>query len=109
VKDYPALRTALCFATKMGKTPGYVFRLWVLVSPKPAAELPGFGEEVRSLLASPQFLTFHEEGEIAAKLYISARQIESVTRYEANQIKTWTELNLNFVGPDRINNVIEAI
>jgi hypothetical protein len=27
VKDYPALRTALCFATKMGKTPGYVFRL----------------------------------------------------------------------------------
>lgn len=71
---YPALKTALSFATNRGTTVGYVFRLWVLVAPKPAPELPGFGEEVRSLLTSPQFATFHHEGEVAAKLYVPSRQ-----------------------------------
>jgi hypothetical protein len=109
VQTYPALKTALSFATRNGRTPGYVFHLWVLVAPKPVPELPGFGEEVRSLLASPQFVRFHHEGEIAAKLYVPARQIKSFTKYDEHLIAAPPELNADFVEPDRINNVIEFV
>lgn len=109
LQTYPALDTALFFATNDGQNHGYVFRLWVLVAPKPAPELPGFGEEVRSLLSSPQNLAFHHEGEIAAKLYVPARQMKSVTRYFADLSEDWTETNPDFVEPERISNVIEAV
>ncbi len=46
---HSAMRTALTFATNNATHAGYVFLCWVQVSPKPAAELPGFGEEVRNL------------------------------------------------------------
>src|SRR5262249_39417299 len=58
---YGALETALTFATRNGEVDGYVFRLWVLVSPKPAPELPGFGEEVRELNLFSQYSIYHHE------------------------------------------------
>jgi len=111
VKTYPALKTALSFATNDGRNAGYVFHLWVLVGPKPAPHLPGFGEEVRSLLSSPQFAKYHHEGEIAAKLYVSARQIKSVTKFAADLSEVWLqpEQNPDFVPPEVINNVIELV
>jgi hypothetical protein len=38
------------------------------VTPKPAPELPGFGEEVRDINFFVQFGLYHSEGEVAAKL-----------------------------------------
>lgn len=41
----PALGTALRFATRRGKSAGFIFRLWVVTTPKPAADIPGLAEE----------------------------------------------------------------
>jgi hypothetical protein len=106
VLTYPAWKTAQAFATNWGRSDGFVFHLWVLVAPKPAPELPGFGEEVRSLLASPQFVTYHHEGEIAAKLYVPAKQISGWTLYDSNLNVVCARANTDFVPPDRISNVI---
>ena len=103
---HSAMNTALSFATRNGTVAGYVFRLWVLVAPKPAPELPGFAEEVRSLLLFDHLTLFHDEGEIAAKLFVPARQIESFTKYDANLNPIGAAvLNGDFVPPERINNV----
>jgi hypothetical protein len=103
---HPAWTTAQAFATDWGRTHGFVFCLWVLVAPKPAPELPGFGEEVRSLLNSPQFVTYHHEGEIAAKLYVPAKQISGWILYDPDLTAIDGKKNSDFVSPDRISNVI---
>jgi hypothetical protein len=103
---YPAWKTAQAFATNWGQGKGFVFCLWLLVAPKPAPELPGFGEEVRSLLASPQFVTYHHEGEIAAKLYVPAKQISGWVLYDEDLNVIGSNQNVDFVSPDRISNVI---
>jgi hypothetical protein len=108
-RTFSALQTALEFATRSGTTDGYVFRLWVLVSPKPAPELPGFAEEVRELNLYKQYATFHYEGEVAAKLFIPARQIAYVERYDASLKRLWRLRNSDFVGPERVSNVLELL
>lgn len=104
---HSAMNAALTFATRNGTVAGYVFRLWVLVAPKPAPELPGFAEEVRSLLLFDHFTIFHEEGEIAAKLFVPARQVEWVARFEPDLSEAWRDPNPDFVPPERISNVRE--
>jgi hypothetical protein len=104
---YKALQTALEFATESGRKPGYVFRMWVLVSPKPAPELPGFAEEVRELNLFNQYATFHYEGEVTAKLYVPARQIEWVEKFDAKLSSQWRVRNATFVPPERVSNVLD--
>jgi hypothetical protein len=107
---FSALQTALEFATLSGQTNGYVFRMWVLVSPKPAPELPGFAEEVRELNLYQQFCVYHREGEIAAKLFVPARQIASVQKFDANLQPIGSPyLNKDFVPPERVSNVLEML
>lgn len=108
---YSALETALSFATGSATRSGYIFRLWVLVSPKPAPELPGFGEEVREMNLFRQFAIFHDEGEVAAKLFVPARQIESVEKYDSNLNRVWSapRRNLDFVPPERVSNVLDLL
>jgi hypothetical protein len=106
---YEARLTAFDFATNGGTTDGYVFKLWVLVSPKPAPELPGFGEEVRELNIYSQCTTFHYEGEIAAKLFVPARQIQKFEKYSKDLNLLKDEANPNFVPPERVSNVLELI
>lgn len=104
---HSALKTALDFATASGTSNGYVFVCWVLVAPKPAPELPGFAEEVRNLNLFQQFSIFHHEGEIAAKLYVPARQIHSAHKYDPglNHIRPFQ--NASFVPPERVSNVLD--
>ncbi len=106
---YTALDTALSFATDDGQCNGYVFDLWVLVSPKAAAELPGFAEEIRELNLFSQYAVFHDEGEIAAKLFVPARQIKSVEKFDGNLNSLRKDANSNFVSPERISNVLEFL
>jgi hypothetical protein len=84
--------------------------MWVLVSPKPAPELPGFAEEVRELNLFQQFCVFHNEGEVAAKLYVPARQIHSFEKFDhqLNRIGA-PQLNPDFVKPERVSNVLDLI
>lgn len=107
---FSALQTALEFATLSGQSSGYVFRMWVLVTPKPVPELPGFAEEVRELNLFRQFCVYHQEGEIAAKLLVPARQIASVQKYDAalNRIGP-LYINKDFVAPERVSNVLEML
>jgi hypothetical protein len=107
VVSYGAMDTARAFATRNGTCPGFVFRLWVLVAPKPAPELPGFAEEVRSLLLFDDLGLFHEEGEITAKLFVPARQILSFVRFDAQGMEHPPVMNQGFVAPERISNLRE--
>ncbi|MFH7813275.1 MULTISPECIES: hypothetical protein [Acetobacter] len=113
---FPAIGTALKFATKGGKSPGFVFRLWVVTTPKPAPDIPGLAEDVRDLKLFPTFHRFHYQGEVTAKLYVPRRQIAWVMKFDAkgNAINAaWKGsnnyfINTDFVEPDAISNVIGA-
>ncbi|RYD85004.1 MAG: hypothetical protein EOP61_39380, partial [Sphingomonadales bacterium] len=49
VSVLPAWQTAAAFATRYGKSPGYIFRCWTVVSPKGVAEIAGVADAVRDL------------------------------------------------------------
>ena len=104
---YSAWETALDFATSHGTQSGFVYRLWVIVTPKPAPELPGFAEEVRELNSFDDFAEFHYEGEISAKLFVPARQIEWVEKYDRDLNLLWRARNPDFVPPERVSNVLD--
>jgi hypothetical protein len=108
-RTYSALQTALDFATNGGRQSGYVLRMWVLVSPKPAPELPGFAEEVRDLNLFRQYTVYHHEGEIAAKLFVPARQIERVEKFDHALNLLRFDVNAEFVAPERLSNVMEMV
>jgi hypothetical protein len=127
---HSALRTAVKFATGeiwngRPRHAGYVFRLWILVTPKPAPELPGFGEEVRDLNCFDQFGLYNSEGEVAAKLAVPHRQIQQVTKYNpdgtVDATVEWNRFDLNsdsdgagsfpseFISPERVTNLRELV
>ncbi|MGB9368250.1 MAG: hypothetical protein WCE79_19785 [Xanthobacteraceae bacterium] len=115
---YPAIRTALRFATKRGRQSGYVFKCWVLTGLKPAAELPGFAEEVRDLNVFAGFYAFHQQGEVTAKIMVPRRQVAWVIKFGPDlrpAAASWSVpgsdylRNADFVWPDRVSNVIEVI
>ncbi len=117
---YAALRTALDFATDGGRTSGYVFSCWVITGLKPVPELPGFAEETRDLNLYANLYQYHYEGEVTAKLIVPRRQVQWVLKVGPNLQPvraSWTpggvpiraHSNRDFVFPDRVSNVIEAI
>lgn len=113
----PALATAVNFATRGGKTPGYIFRLWVVTTPKPAADIPGLAEDVRDLKLFAGFSRYHYQGEVTAKLYVPRRQVAWAMKVDAqgNPVNaTWTGgdvviANADFVAPHAVSNVIGAL
>lgn len=118
--NYAALRTALDFATNGGTVPGYIFRCWVITGLKPAPELPGIAEETRDLNLYANLYHYHDEGEVTAKLIVPRRQVHWVLKVGSNLRPlhaAWTpaggpiraNLNPDFVIPDRVSNIIEAI
>jgi hypothetical protein len=120
-RTYPALRTALDFATDGGRRPGYVFRCWVITGLKPAPELPGFAEEVRDINLFASFYRYHFEGEVTAKLVVPRRQVQWVLKVKSNarpMRASWSPAggkwvrayrNPDFVAPSRVSNVISAL
>lgn len=115
---HPALRTAIGFATRWGKQSGYVFRCWVITALQPAAELPGLAEEVRDINLFGGLFTYHKQGEVTAKLVVPRRQVNWVVKYgpDRRTLSTpWPSgravylYNPDFMGPDRVSNVITDI
>lgn len=124
---HSAFDTALDFATGAVwgavTSPGYVFKLWLIVTPKPAPSLPSYGEEVRDLNVFEKYTIFHKEGEIAAKLVVPHRQIESVTKYRADgsldTSMNWVHFGLDpgtegrcraaYLPPETVNNVRDLL
>lgn len=112
----PAWQTAAEFATHSGTCSGYIFRCWCIVSPKSVPEIAGVAEEVRNLNVFRQFWIYQDEGEIAAKLLVPARQIECVHKIDASLrplsfsgSKKTRINNTGFVAPDRLSNLLEVI
>ncbi|WP_199556078.1 hypothetical protein [Sandaracinobacteroides hominis] len=116
VSVLPAWLTAAAFATNYGRTSGYVYRCWCVLSPKAVPELACIADAVRDLNIFRKYWIFHGEGEIAAKLTVPARQIERVHKIDKNT----NSLNFagharpeifngKFVSPDRLSNLLEAI
>jgi hypothetical protein len=127
-RTHSALDTAIDFATGAvwgaATTPGYVFKMWLIVTPKPAPALPGYGEEVRDLNIFEKYTIFHTEGEIAGKLVVPHRQIASVTKYDRDGVAdasvNWLSFGLNpgtgpeghwgdYLPPETVNNVRDLL
>jgi hypothetical protein len=108
--------TALRFATNDFTTKGYVFYAYVFTLGRKSVELCEFAEEVRELNVYQNFLPFHHEGEIAAKIEIRGRRIERWEEYDGPTAltalqsatippPTFTRENPLFAGPERYCNI----
>jgi hypothetical protein len=74
--------TALRFATLDFTTTGHIFYAYVFTLGRQSIELCAFAEEVRELNIYTNFLPFHAEGEITAKIEIRGPQIERWEEYD---------------------------
>jgi hypothetical protein len=74
--------TALRFATRDFTSTGHVFYAYVFTLGRQSIDIYEFSEEVRELNIYQNFLPFHPEGEITAKIEIRGPRIERWEEYE---------------------------
>lgn len=74
--------TAVRFATRDFKATGHVFYAYVFTLGRQSLDLCEFAEEVRELNIYKNFLPFHPEGEITAKIEIRSPRIEKWEEYD---------------------------
>ena len=84
---FDPLLMALRFATRDFTTRGHVFYAHVFTLGRQSIELEGFSEEVRELNIYQNYMPFHPEGEITAKIIIPAPQIEKWEEYDGPQAR----------------------
>jgi hypothetical protein len=78
---FPPFLTALRFATNNFRTSGFIFYAYLCTLGKQAIPFAQLAEEVRELNIYHQYLPFHHEGEITAKIIIPSAQIEKAIEY----------------------------
>jgi hypothetical protein len=109
-RKFPAWRSAADFATEWGRSPGYVYRLWTIVSPKPAPEIMNVSDELRNLNLFDAAWKYQKQGEVTAKLVIPPVQIEYVMKVGSDRIPTgFRRDNSRFVKPETISNLLVEI
>lgn len=118
---FPPLITALQFATDNFKGVGFVFYAYVTTLGKKAIPLRQMAEEVRELHIYRQFLPYHHEGEIVAKISIPSSQIEKAEEYDGAIALTQLSqgliptplhppiLNRDYADPSNYSNVRELL
>lgn len=110
---HPALRTALVFATEMGRSPGWVFTCYVLLTMNRAARVPGVAEEVRELNHQRPYSHYWSEGEVAAKINVPSRQILCAEHYvpvgNATVERSGGYRNLEFAHPEGLLNMRQML
>lgn len=110
---HPARLVALDFATAGGTTDGYLFICYVIVGLRPAVGVAAVSEEVRELNTYRRYSAFQTEGEITAKIYIPANQIQRCEAYSVtrpgvvNPRPDWVHVNRHFEDPVTISNIRE--
>ena len=108
--------TALQFATNNFTATGHVFYGYVFTLGRQSIELEEFAEEVRELNIYKNFMPYHPEGEITAKIQIRAPQIERWEEYDgatahqeiaSGQLPqpVHVELNPLYASPERYCNI----
>lgn len=117
---FPPLLTALRFATKNFRTSGALFFGYVITLGKKAVEMEQFSEEVREMHIYTDYLKYHHEGEITAKIIIPSVQIERVEIYDPSGIEEKLKKrervipvrvikNNNYIDPIRFSNIREVL
>lgn len=108
--------TALMFATQGFSKIGHVFYAYVFTLGKASLALKEFAEEVRELNIYQDFLPFHPEGEITAKIEIRAPQVERWEEYDGPAalvalrggklpVPTLTRINALYASPEQYCNI----
>lgn len=112
---YPPLLTTLEFATDGYQTDGYVFYGYVFTLGQKAVILREFAEEVWELHIYTQYLQYHHEGEIVAKIHIPSIGLEKVEKYDPQQAyqalqagrlptASWLKINSDYQRPESYAN-----
>ncbi len=83
----PAFMTALRFATRNFTCSGYIYYGYVYTLGKKSVELQEFSEEVRELNVFHAFMPYHDEGEIVAKIFIPAVNLEKCEKYDGSKAR----------------------
>jgi hypothetical protein len=110
-----ARRTALLFGTEFGqRSTAYLYTCWVILAPRPSAEVENVAEEVRDLNSFRHYSPFQTEGEILAKVHVPENHIQSVERWdldaaESRYRRTGRHVNPWFTAPEQLTNVRELI
>jgi len=113
---YPPLMTALEFATDGYQRVGYIFYGYVFTLGQKTVILREFAEEVRELHIYTQYLQYHHEGEIVAKIHIPSVRLEKVEKYDPQQMladlhaqnipqASWSQPNPNYQKPKQYANI----
>jgi len=116
----PAFMTALQFATANFTTNGFIFHAWILTFGKPSVPPKPFAEEVRESRFYSQYLPYHREGEVIAKIVLPSTQIEKAGEYSGplalKDLRTGklpqpvhTIGNPNYAAPDKYSNSLEIV
>lgn len=110
-----ARQTALWFGTSFGRRPSaYLYTCWLILAPRQAVGIEGIGEEVRDLNTYRRYSSFQTEGEVAAKIYVPANQIQVCEKWELNPLDdsyglVWSQRNTQFSPPELLSNIRELI
>jgi hypothetical protein len=107
---FSAWKSAVDFATGRGKGPGYVYRVWTIVTPMPSPTLMNVSDEIRNLNLFRDAWKWQHQGEITAKIFLPFAQIESVTKVKADgSIDGSPTTNPQFIDPATICNLLKEI
>lgn len=112
--------TALRFATGNFRYRGYVFYAYLFTIGKIAIEMEQFSEEVRELHIYKDYLPYHRQGEVMAKIIIPTVQIEKAVGYDGPTAKRDiikgriptplnTIINSNYQQPEKLSNIREVL
>jgi hypothetical protein len=101
----PSFLTALQFATRNYTTSGFVFYGYVYTLGRKSIPLVPFAEEVRELHIYTDYLKYHPEGEVVAKIWIPAVNLQ---RYEKYDPASALEALRNGQKPDPVDTVWNA-
>jgi hypothetical protein len=111
---HTARETALGFGSAFGRfSTAFLYRCWVVVSPRPTVGIEGVAEEVRELTSYRSYSAFQLEGEVVAKVIIPSNQIEYCERWDMSPAlewaAAWRHVNTAFTQPTELSNVRELI
>jgi len=110
-----ARKTALYFGTQFGQLPtAYLFVCWLILAPRPSAEIETVAEEVRDLNSYRHYSPFQTEGEVLAKVHVPDNHIHCCEQWDfepAANLYRCTDVipNPRFTSPEQLSNVRELI
>ena len=110
-----ARKTALYFGTQFGQLPtAYLFVCWLILAPRPSAEIETVAEEVRDLNSYRHYSPFQTEGEVLAKVHVPDNHIQCCEQWDfepAANLYRCTDVipNPRFTSPEQLSNVRELI